>query len=151
MLQMDAEHLTFADAAFDAVLCSFAIFLFPHLEQALAEFFRVLRPGGTLGMTVAQDLDELSRWYGAHLTAYHERYHFPLSVGSGKGGNYAELPRYLTEAGFRSVQVLEEQADFVYASPQEWWDAKWTHGTRYSLEQMAPATLAQFKEDVFTK
>ncbi len=33
MLQMDAEHLTFPDASFDVVLCGFAIFLFPHLEQ----------------------------------------------------------------------------------------------------------------------
>src|SRR5438309_1467556 len=30
MLQMDAENLTFADASFDYVLCSFAYFFFPH-------------------------------------------------------------------------------------------------------------------------
>ena len=151
MLQMDAEHLTFADASFDAVLCSFAIFLFPHLEQALAEFWRVLRPGGKLGITVARDLDDLSHWYGAHLAAYHERYHFPLSAGGGKGSNYEELPRYLSEAGFSAVQALAEQADFAYASAQEWWDARWTHGPRYHLEHMAPEVLAQFKEEVFAR
>jgi phosphatidylethanolamine/phosphatidyl-N-methylethanolamine N-methyltransferase len=48
---MDAEHLTFADASFDFVLCNFAYFLFSHLERALAHFFRVLRPGGTLLLT----------------------------------------------------------------------------------------------------
>lgn len=37
MIQMDAEHLTFPDISFDYVLCSFAIFLFPHLEQALTD------------------------------------------------------------------------------------------------------------------
>ncbi len=151
MLQMDAEQMTFADASFDTVLCSFAIFLFPHLEQALAEFFRVLRPGGNVGITVAQDLDALTHWYGEHLTAYHERYHFPLSAGGGKGRDYAELPQYLTQAGFSDVQMLEEQADFVYANAQEWWDSKWTHGTRYSLECMAPEVLAQFKEEVFAR
>jgi ubiquinone/menaquinone biosynthesis C-methylase UbiE len=151
MLQMDAEQMTFADAAFDAVLCSFAIFLFPHLEQALAEFFRVLRPGRKVGITVAQDIDALTRWYGSHLTAYHERYHFPLSAGGGQGRNYGELPQYLTQAGFSAVQILEEHADFVYASAQEWWDAKWTHGTRYSLERMAPEVLAQFKDEMFAR
>lgn len=151
MLQMDAEQMTFADASFDAVLCSFAIFLFPHLEQALGEFFRVLRPGGKVGITVAQHLDALNGWYGEHLTAYHERYHFPLSAGGGQGRNYGELPQYLTQAGFGAVRVLEEQADFVYASAQEWWDSKWTHGTRYHLEQMAPEVLAQFKGEVFAR
>ncbi len=151
MLQMDAEHMTFADASFDAVLCSFAIFLFPNLEQALAGFLRVLRPGGKLGITVARNLDAMTNWYGEHITAYHERYHFPLSAGGGKGRNYEELPNYLSAAGFGGVQTLEEQADFVYASAAVWWDAKWTHGTRYHLEQMAPEVLAQFKADVFAR
>jgi O-methyltransferase/aklanonic acid methyltransferase len=150
MRQMDAEHLEFPDTSFDAVLCGFAIFLFPHLEQALAEFFRVLRPGGKLGISVAQDLDALSRWYGAHIADYHQRYQFPLRVG-GKGSNYAELPQYLTQSGLTNVQVLQEQADFVYANAQEWWDARWTHGPRYALEHMAPAVLAQFQAEVFAK
>ena len=58
---------------------------FPHLEQALSEFFRALRPGGKVGITVAQDLDALSHWYGEHITGYHKRYQFPLHAGSGKG------------------------------------------------------------------
>src|SRR5258708_5126353 len=77
MLQMDAEQVAFSDASFDYVLCGFAILLFPHLEQALSECFRVLRPGGKLGITIAQHLDALSHWYGEHITDYHTRYHFP--------------------------------------------------------------------------
>jgi ubiquinone/menaquinone biosynthesis C-methylase UbiE len=41
VLQMDTEHLAFALAFFDAVLCGFAVFLFPHFEQALSELLRV--------------------------------------------------------------------------------------------------------------
>ncbi len=151
MLQMDAEQLDFPDAAFDAVTCGFAIFFFPHLEQALAEFLRVLRPGGQLGISVARQPDALSRWYGEHITAYHQRYQFPLHVGVGKGSSYAELPHYLTQAGFINVQIHQEQADFVYADAQQWWDARWTHGPRYALEHMEPAVLAQFQAEVFAK
>jgi hypothetical protein len=47
--------------------------------------------------------------------------------------------------------VLREEADFVYADAQIWWDAKWTHGTRYALEHMDAEILAQFKDEVFAR
>ncbi len=150
VLQMDAEHLTFDPASFDDVLCGFAIFLFPHLEQALSEFFRVLRTGGKLGITVARNPDALSQWYGKRLTEYHELYHFPLNAGGGQL-DYSEIPSYLARAGFVDVQVLHEQAKFDYAGAQQWWDEKWTHGTRYSLEHMSPEVLAQFKSEVLAR
>ena len=33
---MDAEHLEFADASFDRVVCGFGLMFFPHLDRALA-------------------------------------------------------------------------------------------------------------------
>ncbi|WP_165422910.1 methyltransferase domain-containing protein [Ktedonosporobacter rubrisoli] len=151
MFQMDAEALAFPDASFDALLCGFAIFLFPHLERTLVEFSRVLRPGGRLGISVARDLSPFARWYGEHITSYHQRYAIPLAAGGGKGREYAELPHYLSEAGFADVQLLQEQADFVYANAQEWWDSRWTHGPRFALEHMEPKILTRFKAEVLAR
>ncbi len=151
LLQMDAEQLSFPSASFDAVLCSFAIFLFPHLEQALSEFYRVLRPGGKLGITLGRDPDALSQWYGKHLTDYASQYHFPLNAGGTDLDYHSELSLYLSRAGFTDIQILHDQAEIVYADAQQWWDAKWTHGTRYSLEHMSPEALQQFKTDVFVR
>ena len=150
VLQMDAEQLTFDSASFDYVLCGFAVFLFPHLEQALSEFFRVLHTGGKLGITVGHDPDALSHWYSQRLTEYHKQYHFPLNA-SGRNLDLSELPAYLVRTGFIDVQVLYEQAEFIYVGAQQWWDAKWTHGTRYSLEHMTPEALEQFKTEVFAR
>jgi ubiquinone/menaquinone biosynthesis C-methylase UbiE len=44
----DAEALPFPDAAFDLVACRLAFHHFPDPTRAIAEFARVLRPGGTL-------------------------------------------------------------------------------------------------------
>lgn len=148
--QMDAEHLEFEDASFDYVTCGFAIFLFPQPDTALAEMRRVLRPGGIVGLSVAHNPDALSQWYGAHLTAYAERYGFPLRVG-GNRLQFLSNTSHLERAGFHDVHIIQEHKTFVYASPQEWWDEKWTHGTRYSLEHMPPDVLEQFQREVFAK
>ncbi|GEC08953.1 hypothetical protein SSP24_66080 [Streptomyces spinoverrucosus] len=47
----DAERLPYPDAVFDAVVCECALCTFPDKARAAAEFARVLRPGGRLGIT----------------------------------------------------------------------------------------------------
>jgi O-methyltransferase/aklanonic acid methyltransferase len=150
MQQMDAEHLSFLDAYFDDVLCGFAIFFFPHVEQALSEFTRVLRPGGTLGITTARNPDQLSCWYGQRITEYHDIYHFPLNAGT-NAIDVSNLPATLLHKGFSDVQIIQEEIEFIYIDEQEWWSARWTHGPRYSLERMPPEALHQFQNEVFRK
>lgn len=47
----DAERLPYPDGVFDAVLCECALCTFPDKARAAAEFARVLKPGGRLGIT----------------------------------------------------------------------------------------------------
>ncbi len=48
LLEGDAEHLPFSDAAFDTVVCALGLCTIPSPVTALAEMRRVLRPGGRL-------------------------------------------------------------------------------------------------------
>jgi ubiquinone/menaquinone biosynthesis C-methylase UbiE len=48
----DAEALDFSDAVFDAALCGFGLLHLPNAERALAEAFRVLKPGGSYAFCV---------------------------------------------------------------------------------------------------
>ncbi len=50
-LEMDAEDLTFEDGRFDAVVSECALCTFPDKPAALSEAFRILRPGGRIGIT----------------------------------------------------------------------------------------------------
>jgi ubiquinone/menaquinone biosynthesis C-methylase UbiE len=51
--QGDASRMPFADASFDLVVCQAAFKNFSRPEQAIAEMYRVLRPGGT---AIIQDM-----------------------------------------------------------------------------------------------
>ena len=48
----DAERLPFGDASFDAVVAGFVVNHLPRPERALAEFARVVAPGGRVAVTV---------------------------------------------------------------------------------------------------
>ncbi|WP_238847233.1 DVU_1556 family methyltransferase [Nocardia arthritidis] len=47
----DAESIPFPDNTFDTLVCECALCLFPDKARAAAEFARVLRPGGRIGIT----------------------------------------------------------------------------------------------------
>lgn len=71
----DARRLPFADASFDRVVASEVM---EHIEDdhaALAELARVLRPGGTIAVTVPAWLPERVCW------RLSDEYHAPKAVG----------------------------------------------------------------------
>ena len=68
-LEADAEDLPFEDARFDCVGSVFGAMLAPRPRVAAEEMFRVVRPGGTVGMTAwleegpTYDLFQIGRSY----------------------------------------------------------------------------------------
>jgi ubiquinone/menaquinone biosynthesis C-methylase UbiE len=50
-VEADAEELPFADSRFDCVGSVFGAMIAPRPEQVARELFRVVRPGGTVGLT----------------------------------------------------------------------------------------------------
>jgi ubiquinone/menaquinone biosynthesis C-methylase UbiE len=145
MLYMDAEALDIADGSFDVVLCSFAYFLFPHLDRALAECARVLRAGGTLLLTTHGLTDEHWRWYDELLVATYARHGlpWPYTVGGGRR-RLDELEALLAGAGFTDLRQVPVEVEAVYATSEQWWAAKWTHGARRALECLPPDLLQEF-------
>jgi SAM-dependent methyltransferase len=78
----DATLLPFATASFDIVIASEVIEHIPQDEAALAEFHRVLKPGGRLAVSVPREWPERVCWFlshdyhddaGGHVRIYGER------------------------------------------------------------------------------
>ena len=74
-LEADAEELPFEDERFDCVGSVFGAMIAPRPERAAAELFRVVRPGGSVGMTawrsdsLVPKIGELSRKYSPAVPA----------------------------------------------------------------------------------
>jgi len=62
VVQGDALHLPFPDGAFDRVICSEVLEHVPDDLSAMRELARVLRPGGTMAITVPRFGPELVNW-----------------------------------------------------------------------------------------
>lgn len=114
---MDAEDLDFPDASFDCVLCGFGLFFLPHLRHALAEFHRVLRPGGRFGATTDGSPDERWTWWEELRRASEVE----TRVVAQQLEDPAELVGMLEDVGFVDVRVSEDGFELVYADEEEWW------------------------------
>lgn len=108
--QSDAESPPFGDKCFDAVICECAFCTFPQKAVAAAEFYRVLRPGGRVGISdltrievLPGDLDGLLAWIAC----------------IGDAQTIENYTAYLRQAGFSVDQVephpavLQEMVDQV--------------------------------------
>ncbi len=117
---MDAEQPRFASDSFDAILCGFALFFFPRLDHALSEYHRLLKSGGRLAASTWGRDDERFAWLPELTKAYWQG--SPMMVTA--LDKPADLEAALRQAGFSRIQVLEEEAEFVYRDEDEWWSRR---------------------------
>jgi SAM-dependent methyltransferase len=101
----DGERLPFADASFDAVFAHHVLQHLPAPARALREFWRVLRPGGVVGIC---DLDEGATLYAPATPLLDRARALELRLRRHYGSDpfYARTLRgRLVEAGFSGARM----------------------------------------------
>lgn len=149
--QMDAEQLDFPDGLFDAVTCGYALFFLPNLNDALAEYRRVLKPGGLFAVSTWAEDDQRWKWYGELLDKYRPPNAPKPPARMNRFGKRDGMETIMREGQFENIRVIHEEAEFTYTDEEDWWNTQWSHGGRYLLELMPPDILAKFKAEAFDK
>jgi ubiquinone/menaquinone biosynthesis C-methylase UbiE len=147
---MDGEHTTFADDAFDAVLCSYGVFFLPDMASGIAEWKRVTKPGGwvsfsAFGETAFQPQSDL----------YEERIRRfgPVIPDKKRPFGWQRLvdPQaavaLLENAGLTDVELREVKIGYLLPDKEAWWDICWNSGFRGPLAKLSDPDLANFKDD----
>ena len=109
-VQGDALRLPFADGSFDRVIASEVLEHIPEDERAMAELSRVLRPGGTMAVTVPRCGPEFVNW------ALSDEYH-DVPGGHVRIYRHAQLRGRLEGTGL--VEVGSHHAHGLHAP--YWW------------------------------
>lgn len=149
--KMDAEHLEFADQTFDIVICALGLFLFPDMETALNEMYRVCKPDGLIGVSMF-GLPPIP--FDPGMTVF-----FQQAVEYGEGVMMPQQLAYtpdqveamLARPGFQAVGTCSEVNEFIYSSAEDWWAFLLTIGPRPTILGMDEETRSRFKEEYFAR
>ncbi|WP_430333965.1 class I SAM-dependent methyltransferase [Rhodococcus sp. ACT016] len=142
---------TVPDSGYDALLSSYAVFFLPEMDDAFARLLRLVRPGGTVGVTAWREsaLREYATTYfdalGPHLPEPlpdraarmepAQRIDTPVKLGA-----------WLAAAGTEAVEV-RELPNLIPATEEFCWNFVLGSGLRGTLSGLPPDVIEQVRTD----
>jgi SAM-dependent methyltransferase len=150
---LDAQRLQLENASVDGVLCRWGYMLMPDPASALAETYRVLRPGGRVAFAVwgAPGENPWGTVAGRVLVA-HELMEAPEpdALGPFRLHDPERLRALVAGSGLELVSLENLGITWRYASADEQWEATrdLSHMLASILEQLDPSEEAAVRAEV---
>jgi ubiquinone/menaquinone biosynthesis C-methylase UbiE len=142
----DFSQLNLPNEQFDAIVCVFGIFFLPDMEAAIAELWRMLRPGGKLAITswghrVFEPANQIF-WQTIEVERPELYKQFTPWY---RIGDPAGLKALLESSGATQVDVIAETDRHPLATPEDWWTMALGGGLRGTIDQLDANAQAHLK------
>jgi SAM-dependent methyltransferase len=142
VLQQDAGALAFPDGSFDVVTAGFLVQVLQEPEVALAEFHRVLVPGGMVALS-------LERQTVGRLGWLHDLNREFFGGGSGEPLTPERLDELLVAVGFAPPERTLVKVPKPLPSPAALWDWLALQGVPEALDALPTDKAVTFRERFF--
>jgi ubiquinone/menaquinone biosynthesis C-methylase UbiE len=148
----NAEALEFVESYFDNVICASSIFYFPDILRALREWYRVLKPGGTVSFTsfgermwqpILKPLGECLSKYDGQLP--------PVPFFIERTNTQEKCREFMRQAGFREMDVITENLDCRYPDITAYWQEIGLSFISPRLARLSSDELERFKAEHLTE
>jgi ubiquinone/menaquinone biosynthesis C-methylase UbiE len=133
----DMLDLRLERSEFDTVVCVFGIFFVPDMRAGVQALWKVVRPGGKLGITTWGP-----RWFEPATTAFWNAIR-NVRPDLYKGFNPwdricdpGSVRALLADGGIQQAEVIAEAGEHPIPSPEAWWSAVLGSGYRGTLDQL---------------
>lgn len=136
----DFTALDLPGESFEAIVCVFGIFFIPDMEAAVAELWRMLRPGGKLAITSwgARVFEPANQTFWHVIQSERPELYREFAPWE-RIGNPASLKALLESGGATNVEVAAEIDSHTLNSPEDWWTIVMGGGFRGTIEKLDAA------------
>jgi ubiquinone/menaquinone biosynthesis C-methylase UbiE len=142
-----ATSLPFKTASFDLVVCSSAIYYMADMQQALAEWVRVLRPGGTLAFSTygLGMLEPMCSLFDARVRAYGVLVPQPTPLYRLTAPEACRA--LLMNVGCVDVVIQPRQLGSLLPTVDAYWSTLMTTGFRLLVSALESEARASFEQE----
>jgi ubiquinone/menaquinone biosynthesis C-methylase UbiE len=136
---MDIHRLDLPDDSYDLATGGFVIHLVADPGRVLAELHRVLRPGGTVALTVPGPYEDHGRWDGFREICDE------FAQRSGPRPGPPDVPAELRAAGFTGVRAVGLEVHLPVTDPETCWNFFLSHGFAARVEVLGESDALEFR------
>lgn len=148
----DMEALRLPDACADVVLCVLGLYYAQDPPRALAELWRVLRPGGTLAVTLwgERALEPGQTLFLSAVADERPEFDSRAPRHTSRLGDPSALTEAFQLAGVHDPTILQETLVHP-CTPDDFWTIVLGSGYRIALDAMGPTGAARVRTSLHTR